>query len=215
MEPPGDNHYVFAAFLEPGYHQFIIYDPLIEKAYCQETIIEFNNYQLIYPEMPKLIEQLQMLQVLPPVFKKWIRDDIERENKAYYHDTSPFRDERRGMLLRDNFEPERFIKDSADIASCEELLKQNFKYMQVFYLQCLSRSSKYPEIDLQTIQTQLKVLFFVFNSKVDMAQKLHVKPAEIEVQFISATRHDQKTDRSLCRGEFLELIVRMAHVKYR
>lgn len=115
MEPPGDGHYVFATFLEPGYHQFIIYDPLVEKAYCQEMVIEFNDYQLLYPEMPKLIEQLQKLQVLPPVFKKWIRDDIERENKAYYIDTSPFRDENRDSMNRDNFEPERFIKDPSDI----------------------------------------------------------------------------------------------------
>ena len=53
--------------------------------------------------------------MLPSVFKKWIRDDIERESKAYYIDTTPFRDDTgqnaRGTL-RDNFEPERFIKET-------------------------------------------------------------------------------------------------------
>lgn len=111
-------------------------------------IIEFNDYQLIYPEMPKLIESLQKLLVLPPVFKKWIRDDIERENKAYYLDTSPFIDDKKVKEPRDNFEPERFIKDSNDIEKCEELLKNNFKYIQVFFLECLGKSFKYPEIDL-------------------------------------------------------------------
>ena len=35
--------------------------------------------------------------ILPSVFKKWIKDDIERENTAYYNDTTPCNG-------RDNFE---------------------------------------------------------------------------------------------------------------
>ena len=58
--------------------------------------------------------------VLPPVFNKWIRDDIDRENKAFYTDTTPFRD---NGIDRDNFEPERFIKDDDDIEKCELQLK--------------------------------------------------------------------------------------------
>lgn len=57
------------------------------------------------------------------MFKKWIRDDIEREGKAYYLDTSPFRDDKKTKVSRDNFEPERFIKDANDIEKCEDLLK--------------------------------------------------------------------------------------------
>lgn len=42
-----------------------------------------------------------------------------------------------------------------------------------------------------------------------------IKPAELEIQFISATRNDDKTGRSLCRGEMLELMVRISQIKYR
>lgn len=59
------------------------------------------------------------MRVLPPVFKKWIRDDIERENKAYYSDTTPIRNTKTNEMDRDNFEPERFIKDKNDIQKCE------------------------------------------------------------------------------------------------
>ena len=59
--------------------------------------------------------------VLPPVFDKWIKDDIKRENKAYYIDTSPFKE--KGKRSRDNFQPERFIKDEIDINNIEETLK--------------------------------------------------------------------------------------------
>lgn len=130
LEEPGDGHYVFASFLKPGYHQFYIYDPLVDKAFCQEFVIEQDNCFELYPELAKVNKQL-LKATLPEVFKKWIRDDIERENKAFYTDTSPFREH--GTQLRDNFEPERFIKDPLDLQLCEDVLTQNFKFFQIFF----------------------------------------------------------------------------------
>ena len=99
--------------------------------------------------MPGINKKLLAAEVaLPPVFDKWIRDDIIREKKAYYIDTTPFREN--GKLKRDNFEPERFIKDPIDIENCEEAIKNKFKFFQIFYQQCQSISLKYPEIDLPT-----------------------------------------------------------------
>lgn len=147
-EEPGDTHYVFAAYLKPGYHQFFIYDPLVDKVYCQEFVVEQDNCIQIYPELPRVNKKLLTL-VLPPVFKKWIRDDIERENKAYYTDTSPFREQ--GKEQRDNFEPERFIKDPVDLQYCEKVLMQNFKFFQIFFQESIAISPKYPEIDLLTL----------------------------------------------------------------
>lgn len=46
----GADHYVFGTFLEPGHHQFIIYDPLLGKAFCQEFVIELDLLQELYPE---------------------------------------------------------------------------------------------------------------------------------------------------------------------
>lgn len=55
-------------------------------------IVEFNYYQQLYPELPKLNKELQHLQLLPNVFKKWIKDDLKMENNAYYIDTMPFKE---------------------------------------------------------------------------------------------------------------------------
>ena len=33
------NIYVYAEYLKPGYHQLLIYDPLIEKAFCKDFIV--------------------------------------------------------------------------------------------------------------------------------------------------------------------------------
>lgn len=51
----GCDHYAFAAFVEPGYHQFIIYDPDTDRAFCQEMMVDFNHQQALYPELPQLI----------------------------------------------------------------------------------------------------------------------------------------------------------------
>lgn len=53
------------------------------------------------------------------------------------------------------------------------------------------------------------------NQNAESEDQFQLKEKEVEVQFISATRHDTKTDRSLCRGEMLELMVRIAHIKKR
>ena len=40
-EPAGSHHYAYSAYLQPNtLHSFIIYDPLLGKAFCQEIITE-------------------------------------------------------------------------------------------------------------------------------------------------------------------------------
>ena len=39
----GKNDYVFADYLEPGMHHFIIYDPREKRAYCQEIFVEASK----------------------------------------------------------------------------------------------------------------------------------------------------------------------------
>ena len=31
--------YVFADFLKPGYHQLLIFDPVTERAYCKDFVV--------------------------------------------------------------------------------------------------------------------------------------------------------------------------------
>ena len=76
LEKCNDSHYMFATFLQPGYHQFFIFDPLTDKIYCQECVVEFNTCHYIYPELPTVNKGL-LKSTLPNVFKKWIKDDAE------------------------------------------------------------------------------------------------------------------------------------------
>jgi len=52
FEEPNKDIFVYAAFLEPGYHQFLIYDPKSGRAFCKDLIVQPNNF-MMFPELPK------------------------------------------------------------------------------------------------------------------------------------------------------------------
>lgn len=88
-EPANWQNYVFAGFMEPGFHQIIIYDPLLEKAYCKEFLVDFRNLQEHYPEIPRAIADSDSdRSKLPNVFAKWIPLDREGDMQAFFHDTA-------------------------------------------------------------------------------------------------------------------------------
>lgn len=53
-EDKGMEVHVYAGFLKPGYHQFMIYDPLLEKAYLKDFIVNLNLREDLYPEYPTI-----------------------------------------------------------------------------------------------------------------------------------------------------------------
>ena len=44
--------YIYADFLKPGYHQLLIFDPLLERAYCKDFMLNLNLREDIFPEYP-------------------------------------------------------------------------------------------------------------------------------------------------------------------
>ena len=46
--------HVYAGFLKPGYHQLLIYDPQMGKAYYKDFIINLNLREDLYPEYPTI-----------------------------------------------------------------------------------------------------------------------------------------------------------------
>lgn len=44
--------FVFAAFVPAGYHQILIYDPQLERAYCKDFVVKHNDRDFVYPEYP-------------------------------------------------------------------------------------------------------------------------------------------------------------------
>ena len=49
--------FVYAAYLPPGLHQFLIYDPVTKKAYVKDIILDLNASEF-YPEFPGQIPRV-------------------------------------------------------------------------------------------------------------------------------------------------------------
>ena len=75
------NIYIYAEYLRPGYHQLLIYDPLIDKAYCKDFIVNLNTREDMYPEYP-IIEGMKMGKGIKNVFECWYNDDDDQRRKA-------------------------------------------------------------------------------------------------------------------------------------
>ena len=43
------------------------------------------------------------------------------------------------------------MKDTAEIAKCEEIMRENFSCIQTMYIDILANSKKYPEIGLPSL----------------------------------------------------------------
>lgn len=64
-----------------------------------------------------------------------------------------------------------------------------------------AKSSKYPEIDIRTINHFVKDFQEVCNQQ-NNGPEVKIDMAQVEIAFMSVTRNDDRTNRSICRGEF-------------
>ena len=37
----------------PGYHKIVIYDPLLERAFARDFVVELGTHEFLYPEFPE------------------------------------------------------------------------------------------------------------------------------------------------------------------
>lgn len=135
--------YVYAAYLPPGMHQFIIYCPKTSRAFCKDIVIDLNasDYWPEYPEPFRLPKDSQKAKKVTRsnVWRKW-RDDSEEDiQMAFLADCTG------------SFSPDLFIKNAEDIEECKKLLHANFHLIQIAYLEALAKSQNtYPEISWET-----------------------------------------------------------------
>ena len=65
---------MYAAFLKPGYHQVLIYDPALEKAFCQDFVVNLNQREDLYPEYPTIEKLTAEKEKVEWVWKAWLPD---------------------------------------------------------------------------------------------------------------------------------------------
>jgi hypothetical protein len=93
------NMFVFPAYLRPGLHQFVIWDPVKHKAYVKELVLDLHNEAVQCPELPKAKESTEEY-ATKNVWLPWKADTPEQMSKAIEWDQ-----------MSGNFDLELFIKD--------------------------------------------------------------------------------------------------------
>ena len=66
--------FTFADFIEPGYHQLVIYDPKIDRAFCKEFVAKLNQRDFVYPEYPRWLDEF-VDDEIPNIWAKSWRED--------------------------------------------------------------------------------------------------------------------------------------------
>ena len=138
------NTFIYAAYLPPGLHQFIIYCPVTKRVFCKDIIINLNSFD-DYCDHPQKHQPVIPAGEPPPVkktranvWRRWRNDSEEDVTLAFTSDISG---------PESTFQPDLFIKDEQDIEYCKDILYDNFEKIQVAYLEGLIDSPiTYPQI---------------------------------------------------------------------
>lgn len=116
--------FTFAGFFTPGYHQVLIYDPKIDRAYAQDFVVKLNQRDFVYPEYPVHLE-MHMQEKIPSVWKNF-REDTPQDLEACV--LNEFcRTSFAGHRLRT-----KVIKDEEDMNMVLEILTQNFERVMLY-----------------------------------------------------------------------------------
>ena len=103
------------------------------------------------------------------------------------------------------------MKDPADVEECKKILLQNFAYIKIAYVEGLAGSpASYPEVGAAKFISQM------LECQETDEEKARLSRAQIETSYIRATKGDKATGLggTLCRGELLEILLRLCAVSY-
>lgn len=136
--------YVYQAMVKPGFHQFVIYCPKNNRAFCKEIVIDLNNNYVDCPELPRSFKhkRSQKKRVLN-VWLAWKSDTEEQKRKAVQWDA-----------MTEDFQLELFIRDrrNEDIVNQTRgaimaAIEKAFDWINILQKESQATSQQYPEID--------------------------------------------------------------------
>jgi hypothetical protein len=208
-EAADQNCFVYAKFLEAGYHQFLIYDPLLDKAFCKDLIVQPNQF-MMFPELPKQMPALIPSKRLKSVWVKWQHDTAELKAQAFGYDIGP---RKVGGVTVNYFDPAKFIKIPADVEACEQILKSHFKVLSVIFSEMITNSGKHPQVDVYEFEGMLLRRQKVLRKQRHPGRGNKISKAQIQLCFMQGTKNDRARglNGGMCRAEFFDAILRVAH----
>lgn len=140
----GEDWYVYGAYLKPGYHKLLIYDPQSGKAFCKDFVVNLNKGNP-YPEFPS--KEQAAVKKVANVWRAWHEDaqeDVFKSVNAESAKTSEF-------LVNS------YIRCPIDGSECVKILIENFDIIKIFQKHCQYRSKNYPEIDMKRVWYHLDI----------------------------------------------------------
>ena len=132
---PAEEIYVYAAFLPPGLHKCLIYEPESGRAFTKSFLVDLNDFDF-YPELPEQAGTGKRKKPVPDVWRKWISDTRESSDIAFQTDVGS-----------KNFRPGMFITDREEIRRLKEVLCEYFDIIKVSFLHQIAFSKRYPQVD--------------------------------------------------------------------
>ena len=97
------NYFVYAAFLPPGYHQLIIFDPEEQRAFAKDVIVGMNHKDF-YPEFPILQDPIINTKTVQNVWRHWKVDTVDDDKKIWNKEIS-----------HEKFIPSAYMKNEEDL----------------------------------------------------------------------------------------------------
>ena len=102
----------------------LIYDPLLEKAFVKDFVVNLNLREDIFPEFPSKVKE--PVQRIANVWKNWIEDSQEDMFKSFQVDQE-------GM---EHYLIHKYIRCPIDAGNCINTLISNFDVIKTFQKHC-------------------------------------------------------------------------------
>lgn len=104
--------YVYAAYLPPGIHQFLIFCPKTQRLFVKDIVIDLNQSYIYseYPRKPKAGKK-----TMSNVWRTWHTDSPSDVRMALISD-----------MVEDKFNPNLFLADMDDIEQCKNIFNEWF-----------------------------------------------------------------------------------------
>lgn len=188
------DFYVYANYLAPGRHKFLIYCPQSERAFVKTVVIGLNTKEF-YPELPRLISTGTKKKLVQNVWRQWCDDTQESLCIAISKDTSAA-----------GFDMGLFVKEPQQLKLLKHLLTEQFQIIQTNYIEIMKHTDKYPYVDWPAAQSYGSV------PENYMHEKEILSSSQVELCFIRAARNcqEKKLRGKLARSEYIDFVARLA-----
>eukprot|EP00347_Sterkiella_histriomuscorum_P014450 403360819 len=188
--------YVYPVFMRSGKHSYMI-ENIDQETFMHKLIAPFREEDIpIFVKTSKIKVFQRVFKKDTSVFKDWKEDTASSYLKCGEHDQKFWK-------------IPRFVKDPIEQQLCFDLVQANFKHLKNIFISLACKSS-FPNIswiDFTTFCESCKILDK--NVVLSTIDRLFIATnVEIEQQ-------SDNPDKSLCRYEFFEILVRLSNSKYK